>query len=241
MPWTLSNPPPPAKNWNKSQKQKCVTAANAVLRRGGSDKEAVFACIHAAGKSTRTKQRGDGKERDYDLIAEEYKAEFQRLVLAYLAGYISISEFGYSMREELLSLHLAMMRLGIGDSRDITEDDMAWLENRLGIQYEYLDGFMDDLYNNRASPDRFLWRVGLYAYPRSVFVNFSIPPGIGGLMPYLPGDDCLGGANCHCTLDVQYVEDEIHVYWLLDPMSHNCVVCIEHAAESPFVFNVEDL
>lgn len=241
MPWTIVNPPPPAKNWTKPQKQKCVAAANAVLRDGGSDQEAVFACIHAAGKSTRTKQRDDGKEREYDRLAEFYVEEFQRLVLAYLAGTITINGFRGDMRESLKSLYIDMVRLGIDGSRDITIEDMEWMDARLETQYAYLEGLVDDLYNNRASPDRFLWRVGLYAYPRAVFVNFSIPPGIGDLMPYLPGDDCLGGANCHCTLDVQFVDDEIHVDWLLDPMSHNCVVCIEHAAESPYIFSAKDL
>jgi len=51
MPWTVKDPPPPAKNWTDEEKEKCVKAANAVLRDGGSDEEAVYACIHAAGKS----------------------------------------------------------------------------------------------------------------------------------------------------------------------------------------------
>lgn len=51
MPWTVDDPPPPAKNWTKDEKKKCVKAANAVLADGGSDEEAVYACIHAAGKS----------------------------------------------------------------------------------------------------------------------------------------------------------------------------------------------
>ena len=51
MPWTIENPPAVAKNWTKEEQRKCVIAANAVLKRGGSDKDAVFACIAAAGKS----------------------------------------------------------------------------------------------------------------------------------------------------------------------------------------------
>ena len=51
MPWTTDNPPPPAENWTEEEKEKCVSAANAVLREGGSEEEAIQACIHAAGKS----------------------------------------------------------------------------------------------------------------------------------------------------------------------------------------------
>ena len=54
MPWTVNNPPNCAKNWTDSEKAKCVNAANAVLQGGGSDEEAIYACIRAAGKSTKT-------------------------------------------------------------------------------------------------------------------------------------------------------------------------------------------
>lgn len=50
MPWTKDNPPSCAKNWTDSEKEKCVTAANAALKEG-SEQDAIFACIRAAGKS----------------------------------------------------------------------------------------------------------------------------------------------------------------------------------------------
>ena len=51
MPWTIESPPDCAKNWTAEEIEKCVAAANAVLEDGKSDEEAIFACIHAAGKS----------------------------------------------------------------------------------------------------------------------------------------------------------------------------------------------
>lgn len=62
MPWTTTSPPPPAQNWTEDEKEKCIAAANAVLREGDwenaseDEKEeletqAIQACIHAAGKS----------------------------------------------------------------------------------------------------------------------------------------------------------------------------------------------
>jgi len=48
MPWTVNDPPPPAKNWPTSQKRRCVAAANSALRSGKSDEEAIRACIGAA-------------------------------------------------------------------------------------------------------------------------------------------------------------------------------------------------
>lgn len=53
MPWTVEDPPSCAKNWTLDEKQKCVTAANAVLEKGGTDEQAIYACIHAAGKTKR--------------------------------------------------------------------------------------------------------------------------------------------------------------------------------------------
>lgn len=56
MPWTVESPPPPAKNWTEAEKKKCVKAGNSVLADGGSEQDAIFACIRAAGKSTKNNQ-----------------------------------------------------------------------------------------------------------------------------------------------------------------------------------------
>jgi HK97 family phage prohead protease len=51
MPWSYDDPPAVAINWTDDEIMRCVDAANAVLDDGGTDEEAIFACIHAAGKS----------------------------------------------------------------------------------------------------------------------------------------------------------------------------------------------
>lgn len=53
MPWTYDDPPAVAENWDDDEIVACVDAANAVLDEGGNDEEAIFACIHAAGRSER--------------------------------------------------------------------------------------------------------------------------------------------------------------------------------------------
>ena len=50
MPWTYEDPPAVAQNWTDAEQRRCVDAANAVLERGGTDEEAIYACIAAAGK-----------------------------------------------------------------------------------------------------------------------------------------------------------------------------------------------
>jgi len=61
MPWTTDDPPSVAKNWTAEEKRKCVSAANAVIGDGGSDEDAIFACIRAAGKS---KKQGASMPKD---------------------------------------------------------------------------------------------------------------------------------------------------------------------------------
>lgn len=58
MPWTKENPPKCAKNWTDEEKQKCVKAANAVLSEGGSETDAIRACIHNAGKTVHPGGKG---------------------------------------------------------------------------------------------------------------------------------------------------------------------------------------
>lgn len=60
MPWSYpNNVPAVAKNWTAGQQKACIAAANAVLRGGGSDSDAIFACIHAAGKSKKGDSSAD--------------------------------------------------------------------------------------------------------------------------------------------------------------------------------------
>jgi len=50
MPWSVDNPPRPAKNWPTPAKALCARVANGVLRGGGSDQQAIYACISAVKK-----------------------------------------------------------------------------------------------------------------------------------------------------------------------------------------------
>lgn len=72
MPWTTDNPPSVAKNWTDDEKGKCVTAANAVLADDGDDEAAIFACINAAGKSTKAVSLDEQGRR----IRDAWRAKF---------------------------------------------------------------------------------------------------------------------------------------------------------------------
>ncbi len=57
MPWSVDDPPPPARNWTEAERRRCVEAANAALEDGKTDEEAIYACIHAAGKGDKMRGR----------------------------------------------------------------------------------------------------------------------------------------------------------------------------------------
>lgn len=52
MPYSFpTDIPRVAKNWSPDEQRKCTVAANHVLNSNGSEEDAIFACIHAAGRS----------------------------------------------------------------------------------------------------------------------------------------------------------------------------------------------
>lgn len=74
MPWTVENPPSPAKNWTPVEKAKCVAAANAALKGGAKEQDAIFACIRAAGK---TKHPGGEDDKATAQAAQKLTQDIQ--------------------------------------------------------------------------------------------------------------------------------------------------------------------
>jgi hypothetical protein len=71
MPWSKKNPPGPSKNWPSAAQSLCVRVANATLRSGGSDTDAIRACIGAV-KKKYPKAIGSGKKSASDVTAGFY-------------------------------------------------------------------------------------------------------------------------------------------------------------------------
>lgn len=220
------NIPAVAKNWTKPQQRKCIAAANAVLSSGKSEREAIFACIHAAGK-TRQKQGPD----EYEQASEKASKTFQKLVALYFAGKITLSVFRQRFSDELERHFVVLMLLGLGKQQP-TDADYARLNDMLQKEMVYFDNFILQLEADEVSEARASFRAGLYGYTRHVYIAFTIPDFVALGMPVLPGEDCLGGDLCGCWLEV-VGEDEEYVYvdWNLDPAKENCEVCISHALE----------
>ena len=230
--------PKVAKNWTASEKKRCTRAANAVLRDGGSEEEAIFACIHAAGKGK--KQYDEREEEEYEELCEEASQEFQEMLVAVLSGALSIREFSERFRDRLRIHFSDLMLLGL-QGEEFTERHREILEQRLEREYEYFDGFEADIREALSSgviySDRLQWRSSLYGYARAPFIAGTIPVDITFMMPYLPGDDCLGGSLCRCHLEYDEDDENYLVYWVVDPASESCIICLGHEADSPYVFS----
>jgi hypothetical protein len=236
MPYSYpSRVPRVAKNWTEPQKKRCTAAAQSVLENKGTEREAIFACIHAAG--VRKKQEPD----EYDRACEDASLYFQHLLELYYEGELDIDEFESRFKSGLEEHYARLMLLALGTTREVTEDDLYVLKRRLEKDFGYLDGFVEDISTGRMTQPRALWRAGLYGWNRGTFVHFTVPADVIGLMPVLPGDDCLGGSACKCGLNTEVDSDgTIYVYWNLDPLAESCPICIAHSIESPFVFTLED-
>ena len=73
MPYSFpNNIPRPAKNWTEEEQKKCIAAANAVLQDDGSEQQAIFACIRAAGKTQHP--GGEGKATEEVMNMDDTKA-----------------------------------------------------------------------------------------------------------------------------------------------------------------------
>lgn len=84
MPWTYDDPPAVARNWTEEEQRRCVDAANAVLREGGSDEEAIYACIAAAGKGARAMRRRKTFElADFKALGGEEEGTFEAIVAVF--------------------------------------------------------------------------------------------------------------------------------------------------------------
>lgn len=83
MPWSKKNIPRPAKNWSPAAQSVCIRVANGVLKNGGSDTDAIRACIGAVKRShpgTIKAPKRDWKGRKHDDVS----------ALAFTAGFYAI-------------------------------------------------------------------------------------------------------------------------------------------------------
>ena len=91
MPYSYpDNLPKPALNWSAEEQQKCVEAANAVLNDNGSEQDAIFACIHAAGRTENP--GGEGKALTIKAETDKH-VEIDGLAIPYIGPFEGNKDF----------------------------------------------------------------------------------------------------------------------------------------------------
>jgi Mu-like prophage I protein len=96
MPWSKKNIPGPAKNWSPAAQAVCIRVANATLKNGGSDTDAIRACIGAVKRShpgTIKTPKRDWKGRKHDDVS----------ALAFTAGFYALPKIELEEGESSVS------------------------------------------------------------------------------------------------------------------------------------------
>jgi hypothetical protein len=157
---------------------------------------------------------------EYEVFCEEASSEFRELVQRFLDGLITLQVFRLLFSEKLREHVGELLLLGSGGVSLVT--DMMLIENVMAAQEVYLTGFIIDL--PHMTPNRALFRGSMYAWNRTAFIMGNVPFDVAVSMP-LPGEICLGGDMCKCSLEVHDVGDFYDVYWRLGVAEH-CAACI---------------
>lgn len=242
MPWTVDNPPLPAKNWSSARKHKCVRAANNALSLGKSEEEAIFACIGAAKVKEKTRV-SDTQVEIYEEVREETKKRFERFAVDWLNDR-DYNSFKKKMQDELKSFYIRTALIAKGEE-ELTDSDRLDISRFLANVYEYLDGFIEDLkeYKKALATDQgVISRTSSYGLGWGVFSRFSIPEELARVLPHLPGISCLGNGDCGCILEWDVSEDGVEVYWLVNPFKQHCIICADLGIDwNPLVIPIEEL
>lgn len=247
MPWSMNNPPPPAKNWSVEKKRRCIAAGNRALSQGKSEEDAIFACIGAA-KTVQQKARAGVSKTQIELYQQEMelaRTHFATYAQEYVDG-SSLISFREKMQREL-KRYLIRLALIAKGKKDLTDLDKKDLSRFLAMSYAYLDGFMQDVeeYSNKAlaSDEGIISRAASYGFGWGVFSRFTIPGEIADLLPDLPGLSCLGGEACGCWLEWEIDEEgNALVWWHVNLIKQNCVVCLGLEVDwDPYVITYDEL
>lgn len=178
----------------------------------------------------------DDQRMLYEQESERVRNRLQDVAALYIAGTITLESFRDRAQRELKTFYIRLALIG-SNGADLSEQSVQELLGALATQYQYLDGFIEDLRRAEQSEDIVLsdryifWRIGLYSLGWDRVVRHAIPDWLSEMLPAFPGVDCLGGPACGCSLAWETSGESVLVWWVLDVFKEHCVVCIDLAAE----------
>lgn len=141
MPWSYpDNVPDVARNWTADEQRRCVEAANAVLDSSGDDEEAIFACIHAAGKERAMNKKIISGPVTFKADSEktgEFRAVFSTLNVIDLDGDVTLP--GAFKDGEAVRISFWGHRwqdLPVGKGQIHADDSEAWVDGAFFLDTE---------------------------------------------------------------------------------------------------------
>jgi hypothetical protein len=184
------------------------------------------------------------RDRLYEKERTAQVQEAMSLVDLYLSGASSLSKYKSAMQASLKGYYIRQALVAKG-GRPLTQKDKSDIGLMLATSYDYLEGFttaLEDDYPEKMSSAQALARSGSYANAWGVYTRFALPGALADALPALPGIDCLGGMRCGCWLDWSATDTAVEVYWNINPVKENCVLCLDFTASwNPLVIDLSDL
>ena len=171
-----------------------------------------------------------------DAILDRNVDRFTSLANDLLYGQLSFEDWVQRMKDgiELAYVHQAIAGTPDQDERQLSDDDLARIQDSIQEQYNYLDGFVADIEAavnaDGASLNFIPARSALYA--KSSRKAFWGQATNGANLPAQPGDgdsECL--TNCLCSWECR----DGQWYWVLGETDAHCPTCLKRASEwSPY-------
>jgi hypothetical protein len=175
-------------------------------------------------------------------IADQFAVRMRNLGTNLISGSLDLAEFQELMQD---SIRLAYIQQAIEgaveqDERTLLSADLRRIERDIADQFEYLEGFVDDIEAASRSGKSLNFipsRAALYAQSSK---KSYWKQGAGVEIEHVPGDGstpCLGHCTCQikieCEFDSKGRRVAALVWWLLDPESEevHCEICPQRAAE----------
>jgi hypothetical protein len=102
--------------------------------------------------------------KELDSIIDQSSAEMQYWTLNLRNGYSSIAEWQTLMAGEIKNLQIVMSVAANGGWEQMDPEDYSRLEGYIAEQYQYLQGFAEDIYTGKQLPNGSMAvRASLYA------------------------------------------------------------------------------
>jgi len=145
---------------------------------------------------------------------------------------ITIQQWQRQFRESLKDQYIAQYIAAKGGRDNMTQADWGRLGGLLKKQYEYHNGFAQDVLDGKLSRGQAKFRAELYhksakqAFERAKTEGLGMPP-----LPAYPGDGkTVCKTNCACHWEIEETETEWRATWALGAAEH-CNDCVVNATK----------